>query len=945
MSVYTKFCTGPTSANWNNNILSDGKSDYFEGEVIPHVFAYKASNNAPLVHDQSYSFNITYNHYQANTNAGGFAYITTFDVSRDPGLFANNAPVSDAAFTNGGGMQGTFYTSSNIDITAVSGVSYTGSGTKDGHVTVTFTYTGTTTTSGYAEIYYGLMIAAPGVIPDQGKGSTDGANAWTGGSLQTTVDIGGSGATSIQLAPSAIIVGEISGMKFNDLNGDGVRDANGVDNILGNADDERGLSDWTIFLDTNGDGDLDPGEISTTTASDGTYSFSVTPDADKLDSDNDPYLVREVQQAGWTQTTANPAAILITSIDPTETGVNFGNQWQVRGIAIDKQFVDVNGNAGELANSVGDVINYQMLVTNTGNTALDNVQVSDPLLTNETFVSGDTDADGRLDVSETWTYTGSYTVTQADLDGEGNAGSDHDIDNTATATADNTPSDDDSEQVPLVYNPALNIEKAVYPSSQVARFEGDVITYQITVDNTGNVSLTGVTVTDPFANAGSIQYLSGDVDTDNKLDVDELWTYSAAHTVTQAELTAGGNWDTNSDGKLDSLRNVATADSNETGPDTDDAIVPVLPPVTFTGSPYYNFPNSLEQIQVKGVEGQGSFFINSKTYMMWDFYTKDTTLAAFNLDPASYGSNYAGLTVSVAEIWKSSDDHSAIFRVYVANETNASIQFNNSTDVVYYDIIGDSKEKGIIDLINGDPLNGNFNNFSNIENAVTSANNNGFIINPANTDFSASTTTVKVWASSDPTGVLDDEAPASTPYTFGSGDDLIYLRNNPSGTVETAYGGGGDDQLLGRDGSDVLYGGDGNDWLYGSLGNDTLHGDAGADRLFGAYGHDQLYGGTGADVFILRAGDFDTIHDFNAAEGDKILIWWESRYDTGVLSGGTDYDSEVSLTNPIYTNTSYDTSSHLLYLDGNAIAEFVDIIPAGLDTRATDASNPEIIIT
>ena len=36
-----------TSANWNNNILSDGKSDYFEGEVIPHVFAYKASNNAP----------------------------------------------------------------------------------------------------------------------------------------------------------------------------------------------------------------------------------------------------------------------------------------------------------------------------------------------------------------------------------------------------------------------------------------------------------------------------------------------------------------------------------------------------------------------------------------------------------------------------------------------------------------------------------------------------------------------------------------------------------------------------------------------------------------------------------------------------------------------------------------------------------------------------------
>ena len=98
-------------------------------------------------------------------------------------------------------------------------------------------------------------------------------------------------------------------------------------------------------------------------------------------------------------------------------------------------------------------------------------------------------------------------------------------------------------------------------------------------------------------------------------------------------------------------------------------------------------------------------------------------------------------------------------------------------------------------------------------------------------------------------------------------------------------------------------------------------------------------------MFVLRAGDFDTIHDFNAAEGDQILIWWENRYDTGTLSGGTNYDAEVALDNSIYTNTYYDATDHLLYLDGKAIAEFVDIIPAGLETRATDASTPEIIIT
>ena len=56
-------------------------------------------------------------------------------------------------------------------------MTYTGTGTKDGNVTITFTYTGTTTSSGYAAVYYGLYIAKPGEVPDQGNGKTNGANA------------------------------------------------------------------------------------------------------------------------------------------------------------------------------------------------------------------------------------------------------------------------------------------------------------------------------------------------------------------------------------------------------------------------------------------------------------------------------------------------------------------------------------------------------------------------------------------------------------------------------------------------------------------------------------------------------------------------------------------------------------------------------------------------
>ena len=133
--------------------------------------------------------------------------LRTYNVDRTglPGI--NGAtPAADSAFTNGGGIEGLFY-SVNADITAVSNVTYFGNSSTEAVVTVTFNYTGPETTSGGAEIYYGLQIAKPGDVPDQGRGITIGANAWTGGSLQTTVKVGGTSATSLQLAPSGIIPG------------------------------------------------------------------------------------------------------------------------------------------------------------------------------------------------------------------------------------------------------------------------------------------------------------------------------------------------------------------------------------------------------------------------------------------------------------------------------------------------------------------------------------------------------------------------------------------------------------------------------------------------------------------------------------------------------------------------------------------------------------------
>jgi hypothetical protein len=59
--------------------------------------------------------------------------------------------------------------------------------------------------------------------------------------------------------------GSVSGQLFNDLNGDGVQRAG-----------EGSLAGWTVYLDTNGNGNLNPGELTATSNAYGFYSFSAT---------------------------------------------------------------------------------------------------------------------------------------------------------------------------------------------------------------------------------------------------------------------------------------------------------------------------------------------------------------------------------------------------------------------------------------------------------------------------------------------------------------------------------------------------------------------------------------------------------------------------------------------------------------------------------------------
>lgn len=83
-----------------------------------------------------------------------------------------------------------------------------------------------------------------------------------------------------------------------------------------------------------------------------------------------------------------------------------------------------------------------------------------------------------------------------------------------------------------------------------------------------------------------------------------------------------------------------------------------------------------------------------------------------------------------------------------------------------------------------------------------------------------------------------------------------------------AWGGEGDDILIGGEGADTLLGGEGNDLLYGMSGADRLLGEAGADLLLGMAGDDRLQGGSGEDVLAGGPGA-DQLQ--GEADGDLIV--------------------------------------------------------------------------
>ncbi|MBK7221676.1 MAG: DUF11 domain-containing protein [Saprospiraceae bacterium] len=108
--------------------------------------------------------------------------------------------------------------------------------------------------------------------------------------------------------------------------------------------------------------------------------------------------------------------------------------------------------------AAGQVINYQIVVTNTGDATQTGVSVSDVLPGGGAgTLTGPTESistNGNLNVGETWTYTISYTATQADIDAGAN------LVNTASVTTTQVPGPTtDTATTPVSQSPSRTISK------------------------------------------------------------------------------------------------------------------------------------------------------------------------------------------------------------------------------------------------------------------------------------------------------------------------------------------------------------------------------------------------------------------------------------------------------------------------------------------------------
>jgi uncharacterized repeat protein (TIGR01451 family) len=237
-------------------------------------------------------------------------------------------------------------------------------------------------------------------------------------------------------------------------------------------------------------------------------------------------------------------------------------------------------------------ITYQAVVKNTGSVPLTGIRISGTLLASFSGPGGDGGQPGILDIGEAWIFTGDYEVFQKVIDGNGvneaNAiNGDGGIESSITVAFNETVSPQSAvASVDVIQNPTFIVStEADIPSLDAP----GILTYKITIENTGNVSLTKFTISDPPLDTlpkpeedQPDKNPQGDIKNPGILDVDEIWTYTVRYPVTQEVIDGNGVDENNTidgDGNINSIVSISFA---ETEPQSTGTAVKIIQKPQYT---------------------------------------------------------------------------------------------------------------------------------------------------------------------------------------------------------------------------------------------------------------------------------------------------------------------------------------------------------------------------
>ncbi len=141
---------------------------------------------------------------------------------------------------------------------------------------------------------------------------------------------------------------------------------------------------------------------------------------------------------------------------------------------------------------VGDSITYNYSVTNLGGAPAKNVAVTDDVCGTPIYISGDTNLDDMLQPGETWNYTCGHTVQPSDAPKLKN------IATVNTTSIDTDPYNNVSNWTITIYSISILVEKTLTTPPGGTAMPGDSVEFDVSITNTGTVSLLTVPLGDAY---------------------------------------------------------------------------------------------------------------------------------------------------------------------------------------------------------------------------------------------------------------------------------------------------------------------------------------------------------------------------------------------------------------------------------------------------------------